>query len=368
MRILHVVDKISIDGVNPSSVARLFAYWHSGHDPETFEIEVAVLRKPSKVAAFLEQHGIVTHFTGHHAYSPLNILALRRLVREREIDLLHLHGYGAANYGRIASWICGVPNVMHEHAILDVKTHQYIADYCLSRLTGVAVAVSGAVRDFVVKGRATDETKVRVIWNGVPKPRAVSAEEVAAFKAAQGLDDTLKLVGAVTRFNEIKGNRYLIDAAAMLVERDDRIRILLVGDGAQRGELEAQAKDLGVSGNVIFTGFLDDVKVALAAMDVVVIPSLSEGMPLAMLEAQLSGKPVVATAVGGMKEIAVDGDTALLVPVKDGAALARGVLRLLEDDDLSRKISAAGAAAAEAYTVERNVQALEALYSELTRG
>ncbi len=370
IRILHIIDKFTMDGVNPSSCSRLFAEWIPQHDAARFEVEVAGLRPRDAAGEFLEKQGIRVHYITEGKMSPANIPAIERLVRQGKYDLLHLHGYSSANFGRIAARRLGIPSVMHEHAVLKVLPHQFVIDWLLRHKTDVAVAVSQAVKQFLMRGRSVPEEKIRVIWNGVPLQafRAVPPERIAEFRRHLNVADGAPLVGTVTRLREEKGNRYLIEAAAQVLPQMPEVNFVIIGDGPQRNELELLARKLGVSRQVIFAGFVNDVPAALAALDIVAMPSLREGFGLALAEAMAAGKPAVASKVGGLAELAENEKTALLVPPADAAALSAALLRLLRDEELRRRLARNAQEASSAFSIEANVRALEELYEELVGG
>ncbi len=370
IRILHVIDKFTMDGVNPSSCSRLFAEWIPQHDPAGFQVEVAGLRPADAAGRYLEAQGIKVHYISEGKFSPKNISAIARLARSGRFDLLHLHGYSSANFGRIAARRLGIPSVMHEHAVLKVLPHQFVIDWLLRGKTDVAVAVSQAVKQFLIKGRSVPEEKIRVIWNGVRLSafQQVDPEKVAAFRKSYRLPAQARLVGTVTRLREEKGNAYFIEAAAQIASQAPNVYFILIGDGPLRAQLEQQAERLGIANRVIFTGFVADIPPALAALDVVVIPSLREGFGLALAEAMAAAKPVVASHVGGLAELATHEENALLVPPADATALARAILRLLKEGTLAQRLAQKAAEQSQRFSIETNVKALEQLYEELVAG
>lgn len=171
------------------------------------------------------------------------------------------------------------------------------------------------------------------------------------------------VVGNVARLSEQKGHRYLLEAVPLVLERHPSARFALVGDGELRGELEALAESLGVAGHVEFLGRRDDVPELLATFDVFALPSLFEGLCLAVIEAQAAGVPVVATPVGGIRETVVDGETGLLVPPRDAAALAAAIVRLLDGPEEAARLAASARTRVGRFSVERMVEATLSLYA-----
>ncbi len=366
-KILHVVDKLSMDGVNPSSVALCFMEWIRHRDARHFEVMVASLRPRDAASKVLEENGAKLFYFDNGKYSFANVGALADLIRREKVALLHLHGYSAANFGRLAARKTGIPLVMHEHAALEVRPHQFLMDWLLRHKTDAAVGVSENVREFLIRGRSVPPNKARVIWNGVNLNNFNTADvsKVSAFRARFRIAEHDKVIGAVTRLREEKGNRYFIEAAAAVLREFPDAQFIIVGDGPLRETLERLAQNLNLKGKLHFAGFVSEVAVAYAAVNIVVMPSLTEGFPLALAEAMAAGKPVVATMVGGMKEMIEHEQNGLLVPPANSAAMATALLRLLKNPVLRRNLGHAARQRSQDFSIERNVRALEALYTEL---
>ncbi len=367
IRVLHVIDKFTMDGVNPSSCSRLFADWIPLHDSSRFQVDVVGLRPRDAAGAFLEKQGITVHYIQEGKFSPKNITAIADLAARGDYDILHLHGYSSANFGRLAARKIGIRSIVHEHAILPVQPHQYVADWLLRNRTDVAVAVSNAVKAFMIHGRSIPEEKIEVIWNGIDLEhfQNVPAERVQHFREQHGLPETGTIIGTVTRLREEKGNAYLLEAAAEVLRHEPEVTFVLIGDGPLRDTLQQQARDLGIAEKVLFTGFVSDIQAALAALDIVVIPSLREGFGLALVEAMAAGKPVVATKVGGMIELARHERSALMVYEADSPALAQAILRLLQEPELAQQLADQAREDSGRFSIGENVRSLEALYERL---
>jgi glycosyltransferase involved in cell wall biosynthesis len=259
---------------------------------------------------------------------------------------------------------------MHEHARLRVQPHQYVMDWLLRRRADVAIAVSETVRGFLAEGRAVPRDRIRVVWNGVAIEsfQAPDPDRVASFRREFGVGAGDHLVGTVTRLREEKGNRYLIEAAAEVCRVCPDTRFVIAGEGPLRSELESLRTTLGLEERLYFTGFRRDIDVALAAMDVVTVPSLTEGLPLAVLEAAAAGRPLAASAVGGTPEIVTSEVHGLLVPPANAPALAAAIIRLLSDPALARRLGQAARERSREFSIERNVAAIENVYDELLGG
>ena len=369
INILHIIDKLSMDGINPSSCAVLMGDWFANMDLERFHMSVCTLRDPDPAGSYLEERGIKVHYLGFGKVSPANITGIAKLIESERADIVHLHGYSAANFGRIAARLKRVPNIVHEHAVLKVQPHQYIADKLLARLTDVAIAVSGNVKEFMIRSRSIPQHKIRTIGNGIQldKYRKLHETLQQMKRHELGIDDEVKIVGTVTRLRDEKGNEYLIRALPMILEQGVDFILLIVGDGPLRGELERLVNDLGVESSVKFLGFRSDVPELLSLFDIQVIPSLTEGFPLCLAEAMAAENAVVATEVGGMKEIGRDGVTVLFVPPKDPQALAEKIVYLLNKDEIAAKLSEHAVSYSTTFSIKNSVKHLQQIYEEFVR-
>jgi glycosyltransferase involved in cell wall biosynthesis len=173
-------------------------------------------------------------------------------------------------------------------------------------------------------------------------------------------------IGTVGRLSWEKDQQALLEAFGLLKKQVDNACLLIVGDGALRGDLERAAEDLGIANDVQFLGYRDDVPSIMAALDVFVLPSLEEGISLTLLEAMAASRPIVATDVGGNPEVVVDGETGILVPSEDVAALAGAIIKLYGDKELRGKMGAAGRKRVEEhFSLNAMVDAYMALYSSV---
>lgn len=209
--------------------------------------------------------------------------------------------------------------------------------------------------------RATDgrtSLRTHVVYYGIDLARFANAAPALEPEAGS------LVVGNVARLAPQKGQRHLVEAAALVHERHPEVRFLFVGDGELRAELEAQAASTARPDRFLFVGARDDVPELLASIDVFALPSLFEGLCYAVIEAQAAGVPVVATPVGGVRENVVDGETGLIVPLESPRALADAIVRLLDDPELAARLAAnARKRTFERYSLERMVDETIALYS-----
>jgi glycosyltransferase involved in cell wall biosynthesis len=366
--VLHVCDKFGVRGSSIHGVSRLFSWWLPRYDPARFEVGLVGLKHPEPATDWLADQGLPVHHLGRHRFDPRILTDLVALARRRETRILHVHGYAAADFGRLAARLAGTRLVLHEHfADPAMPVYQGLADRALAPLTHRAIAVSHSTRDFLVKERFVPRERVRLIWNGAPLDEFAPAgpERARAVRRDLGIPEDAPVVGTIGRLNAQKGHRFLLEAAAPLCRRRGDLRVLVVGDGDLMEDLRAQAAGLGVAEQVLFAGHRTDVPDLLAALDVFCISSLYEGTPLALFEAMAAGRPVVSTAVDGCREVLDDGVTGLLVPPGDPAALEAALDRVLADAGLRETLGGAALAASRAYDVGSCVEQMEALYDEV---
>ena len=187
--------------------------------------------------------------------------------------------------------------IVHEHAVLPIVPHQFLADLLLKKITDAAVAVSGNVRDFMIRGRRIPPEKIRVIGNGIRLADYQRGDStfIRRKKTDLGISQEYQVVGTVARLRKEKGVEYFIRAVPSVLAVRPNVTFVIVGDGELRASLETLAETLHISSNLIFLGFRSDVAELLSIFDVNVIPSLTEGFPLALVEAMAAGNAIVAS-------------------------------------------------------------------------
>lgn len=338
-------------------------------DPSRFVARVLTLRSGGDVEDELRAAGVtVTSLdVGSRLGSPRAVLAMIRAARGLRADGVHVvHGYQwrPALVGAIVGRLARVPLVLAgKRSLTGDDRRARLAWRMIGRRVDTIVTNAEALRD-----EATAQGVVarwEVIPSGVDVDRFRSGPSPAEAKERLGLDPERPVVGTVGRLEERKRQDHLLVAARAMVAHanGDAPQVLVVGDGPLRSALERQAASLGIARNVRFTGAVTDVRTALAAMDVFVLPSCAEGMSNALLEAMAAARPVVATAVGGTSEVLDDGRTGILVPPGDVTALAGHVLALIRNPARAVFLGAAARrAVGEKFGAPSMVGRLEDLY------
>ena len=369
LNVLQVCDHLGWEGSRMHGVKRLFSWMIPRFDRERFNVSLVSLRKKDLSEETLEAMGVDITYLERGKFDPLTLPAMLRVIERKRIDILHLHGYGATTFGRMAGAIRGIPTILHEHANLtDTPWFQKVADRALEAATDIALAVSQSTADFVVQARQLPRAKVKVVYLGVPLEefsRERSAAEIAEARRALGIAPGEFAVGTVTRLHESKGNSYLVEAAARVVAVRPETRFFLVGEGPLLGDLQAHAARLGLGDRFVFAGFRRDVAGTLSAFDLSVFPSLWEGTPITAFEALAMGKPIVSTDADGLLDILTDNHDAMIVPARDPAALAARIVWAIDRPAERARLSAAARETGRQYDIDLFVRKMERLYTLL---
>jgi glycosyltransferase involved in cell wall biosynthesis len=290
----------------------------------------------------------------------------RAIVEETGADILQSHGYKPHVLCLILKRMTGRPWVafVHGWTAEDWRVKCYnCLEKAIVRFADVVVPVSESLARRL--GMASSR-KVTVIPNAIdPADYALEAGD-RDFRAEYGIGADETVLGVVGRLSPEKGQAYFLEALALARTRLGKVRALLVGDGRDRAELERLVATLSLGDMVAFTGYTRDVVAVYGAIDCLVLPSLSEGMPNVALEAMLFGKPVLATRVGGTPEVVLDGETGILVPPEDAGALADGLVRLCSDRRRMKSFGREGARRVrESFSPFERVNNIVTLYNSL---
>jgi len=285
---------------------------------------------------------------------------LARCLRRLGADVLHAHNQTAFFYGVLAAKLAGVGRIVYtEHDRSFPSPFAVRAgDRALALLTHNLFAVSDAIRRQLADTEGISRDRIAVAYNGVDGARFDPGADPVAARTALDLPEA-PTVGIVGRLSPEKNHALLFRALVRVPEA----RLVVVGGGPMEQEVRAAAEQAGVIGRVTFTGPRDDVPRLLAAMDVLVLCSTTEGFPLAPIEGLAAGRPVIITDVGGCREILAGADVGRLIPSGDEEALAAEIRALLNDDALRRRMGAAARAHFEArFSLERMVAVYQAAY------
>jgi glycosyltransferase involved in cell wall biosynthesis len=366
LNVLQVCDHLGWEGSRMHGVKRLFSWMIPRFDPERFNVSLVSLRKKDLSEETLESFGIDISYLHKSKFDPATLTALLKVMDRQQTDILHLHGYGATTFGRIAGQMRRLPTILHEHANLtSTPWFQKVADRLLAPSTDLAIAVSKSTAEFVIHARQMPPERVRVVYLGVPLEefsRNRTVQEIAEARHELGALPGECVAGTVTRLHDSKGNSYLVEAAAAVLRERPKARFYLFGEGPLRADLEAQAQALDLRDRFVFGGFTRDVARTISAFDISVFPSLWEGTPLTVFETLAMGKPIVATDADGLLDVLTHERDALIVPRRDAGALARAIVRLMDSPEDRARLSVHARLTGRHYDIAAFVRKMERLY------
>jgi glycosyltransferase involved in cell wall biosynthesis len=278
----------------------------------------------------------------------------------------------ADNYGRVAAWIARVPAIVSTvHNVEKWKENWALRwiDTGTGWLADHFITCSSLVREHLRQLNLVPMDKVTVIHNGIRLPDLNSLpgdETLTGIRRELGIKPEDYVIGVIARLEPQKGHRYLIEAVAALRQEIPHLRLLIVGEGSLRSALEQQACSSGLSSQIIFTGGRRDIAALNLIMDLVVLPSLWEGLPIALLESLALGRTVIATNVGGVSEVIHDQANGLLAPPKNAFALANTIRRCWENPDLAHTMAMAGLhTVKDRFSIRNNANKVIALYNQM---
>jgi len=383
VRILHVITRMEEGGAPRVLLALL-----DGLDPNEFIQEVATGKAPraGDITDELNRRGIVRHMVSSMVRRPAPLrdtaalLSLWSLMRRGGYDIIHTHTSKAGFLGRLASRAAGHRNTIYAphgtvfsgyfpgwQTDLFILAERLAAGWCRRIIT----LSRAEVREFLERGIGV-ESRFRVVPNGIDIDALIGQKDRADTRATLGWSDRDLVIVSIGRLEPVKGHHTLIHAAPKIIEAVSRspehltVRFLLAGDGTMRERLSFEAERSGVSDHVHFAGHRDDVGAILTAGDLFVMPSINEGIGLAVVEAMACSLPVVASNVGGIPEVVEDGVSGILVPPNDARALATACSALLLDPQTRKQMGSEGERRARArYDIHTALENTAAVYREL---
>lgn len=330
LRVFHLIYSLETGGaeVDLLAKARVLVQAHG------YDITVGCLLKRGELAAEAEATGIRVLGPLMRGKGDLSVIPrLVGLIRDGRYDVVHTHLFASNLLGRLATMLARVAPVIVSTVQLIANREAWweiLVDRLLQHRTDMMIASSQAVRQSFIQ-RGIRPAKIAVIYNSVDLARFDAVDREAARRTTRqafGWDEGHFVVGTVARLNRIKGLDRLIEAAKTVAEAIPQARFLVVGDGPQREALLSWVRHLGLGERCIFAGLRSDISQILPALDLFVLPSLSEALGIAAIEALASGVPVVASRVGGVPEVVTHGEVGLLVPPGDAVQLAQAILHV----------------------------------------
>ena len=390
-RVLRILNRLAVGGpvLNATYLTRYMA-------PE-FETLLVVGEKEDheKSAEYLTQQLGIQYVTipgmGRSINPASDYLAYRRLkslIKSFKPDVVHTHAAKPGALGRLAASSAGVPVIIHTfhghvfHSYFNSAKTKFIisTERYLGRRSDAIIAISEQQRKELVEDfRIAPAEKFRVVPLGFDLDRFQFGQEEkrARFRKEFGLGENEIAIGIIGRLVPVK-NHYLFLKAInhVLKNSDKKIKAFIIGDGETRADLENMARETGMAFTtelsaehpypLVFTSWRSDVDVINAGLDIVCLTSFNEGTPVSLIEAQAANKPLVSTRVGGIADIVVEGESALLSGVQDMEGFSKNLLQLVEDDELRRRMgNSSHRHIMERYSYQRLVSDMTSLYYEL---
>jgi glycosyltransferase involved in cell wall biosynthesis len=348
IKLLKFINLFAVGGTE-----RQFVSLGQSLDPSIFDLHMACFRAQGQYLEEIRSRRIPLEvFSTGKLYQPKAFqeqFRLARHLRRQQIQIVHTYSFYPNVFAIPAARWAGVPVVVA--SIRDTGAYltpmKQRVQRWVCRMADRVLVNADAVKEWLVRD-GYDANKISVIRNGVDLARFSSAAPAAEIRRGLGVPADAPLVGVLSRLSDVKGVDYFLEAAAIVARQRPDARFVIVGDAAVEKDrayarsLLAYATELGLDGRVIFAGFRLDIPEVLSTLSVLALPSLSEGLSNAALESMAAALPVVATRVGGSPEAVEDGVTGFLVPPRNSAALARAIVRLLEDRNLASSFGQAG--------------------------
>lgn len=362
-RVLMLLDQLSRGGGG----AEVFTTGLATSLPkDRFDVRVCATRLAEGfLVEMLDDAGIPWFCLERRGTDPRPFREVHRYLRENRVQVLHSHMFGSNVWGTILGRLARVPVIVaqeHSWSYQGQPLRKLLDRELIGRFASRFVAVSEPDRRRMVEIEGVQPEKTAVIPTALVRRDSAGARDV---RAELGIPPDGPVVGTVASMRPPKALHVLVDAFAELLRSMPDAWLLMVGDGESRPEVEAYAHERGLGERVIFTGDRPDVPAFIDAFDVSAISSDHEGTPLFVFESMAQGRPVVATAVGGVGDVIEDGRSGVLVPPRDPSALARALELLLRDPGRREELAAGGRNRLEDFTMERAAERFAALYDEL---
>ena len=308
----------------------------------------------------------------------LAFISIYRLIKRIRPHIVHTHTSKAGVIGRLASYLAGVPIIIHTphghvfHSYYGCILTKMIVfvERIMSLMTDKITALTDKERDEHLEQGIASIEKYIIIHSGVMLQQIMNKDiDIETGRKKLGIPQNSNVIGSIGRLVPVKGHKYLVSAAKIVTKEFDNAVFVFVGDGYLESILERQAESLGIRENIIFAGWRSDVIDVLGLFDIFVLPSLNEGMGKVLIEGMALGKPIVASSVGGIIDLVKNGDNGILVPPRDSDALAEAILKLIRNKNLAHELGKNGKAKVyPEYDTLVMIKQIEELYESLLDG
>jgi glycosyltransferase involved in cell wall biosynthesis len=381
IRMLHIITRLVRGGADENTIDTV-----QGLDSRRYLVDLVVGEgsDPAMLATVDPARLLLLPELTRNPHPLKDIVALVRLawlIRRGGYRIVHTHTAKAGFLGRLAAALAGTPIIVHtvhgttfpDHLPAPLRAFYVLLERLAGRFTHQFITVGEDMRATYVKAGIGDPNTYETIYSGMPLQEfldagAMSWEERAWLRSTLGYGPEHQLVVMAARLETRKGHEYLFQAVLRVKVRHPEMRVLVLGEGRLRAELERRTRELGIADVVRFFGHRTDLARVLAASDVSVLTSLWEGLPRVLVQSAAAGRPILTFDVEGAWEVVRDGENGLIVPSRDIDALARRLDQLLTDRSWARALGARGPAqVTQQWTIEAMVDRLDRKYQELTR-
>ena len=363
LKIVHLVTSLEVGGAQHNMLLGLPNLDRSRYK----HILISIMDRMQMKQQFQEV-GIEVHTLGLSKRTDITAaLRLRSLLKTIRPDILHTYLIHGNVLGRIVGRLAGVPMIIgSELTIGQAGRIGRLATKLTNPLTDAVEVNSETGGKSAFTDLGVPKSKIEVVLPGLDLEGFGGTEQRSQVRSEIGVEDDEHLVLYVGRLRTVKGVEYGIRAFATALEKHDKMKLALAGEGDQRGNLESLCDDLGIQKHVKFLGPRKDLSDVLSASDSVIMPSINEGFPRVAIEAMASSKPVVATRVGGTPEAIINGQSGILVPSKNIKAMAEAIVNIASDSGLATRLGIAARKRVEQhYSASRYVSRLDEMYTRL---
>jgi glycosyltransferase involved in cell wall biosynthesis len=333
MRILHLISSVGLFGAERVAIELSKSLKKTYHCEPIIGVIRNAFNPHEEILEEAKRYEVNTAiFRCRGQFDLKLVFSIKEFIKKNRINIIHCHGYKSNFYGLLASK-GQIPSVTTNHNWL--TSHWKLKLYCFLdslwiRFFDRIVAVSNEVKKDMLRYKIPEE-KIRVIDNGIALERFEKLVETKKMKDPLGFEEKMRIIGTIGSLGTEKEHIYLLEAAKQILDVVKDLKFLIIGDGRLRKQLEEISEKLGIKKHVIFMGQRKDIPELLMAMDIFVLPSIKEGLPMALLEAMAAKRPVIATRVGAIPKVIENKDTGILVEPKDVTGLRDAIMNLLND-------------------------------------
>jgi len=365
VHVMHIIDGLGVGGTETILYEVV-----SGLVARGFKVSVCYFQPGALVEKYSKLDISLIHVPWRFRIDPALFFRLCKTLRSAAPDVVHTHLFKSDFHGLLAARLCKTPVVLttlhstNEWArnILFGAVYGYIL-----RLIDRVVVLSDEIGEYFARHSHVPQARFLTINNAIPIQKYEQDSAVGgAVRDELGVSHDAPLIGFIARLAPPKDHETFLRSAVKILQTHQNARFLIVGEGVNKARLVALSAELGLERAVIFSGFRSDIPAILSALDMVVLASQHEGLPVSLMEAMAASRPIVATAVRGITGVITNGENGILVPFADPEALAKACSLLLSDSDLRQRLIQAGRIRVKNnYSIDATVDQTAELYKTL---